>query len=158
MRHRQLDIRNPRYTEVEIFDCPPGCHIQGAAQNRRGWIQEHREILGVPSFSPHRSGASFRRLAHSLCDIGYRLLAICLSAPYSHGLIRRTFSPAFGAGKTFPAPANVVSRSLSTIRTGIFRCCSQKLVSAAAKVPVSNSLFAGAPPPQTSKYSQVSSH
>src|SRR5580692_7253413 len=93
-------------------------------------------------------------LRHWLSAIGYlpRLLL-----PHSHGLIRRALSPAFGAGKALPAPANVVSRSLSTIRTGIFRCCSQKLVSAAAKVPVSNSLFAGAPPPQTSKYSQVSS-
>src|SRR5260221_6060491 len=76
MRHRQLDIRNPRYTEVEIFECPPGCHIQGAAQNRRGWIQEHRKILGAPSFSPHRirgfvSPSRPLALRHWLSAIGY---------------------------------------------------------------------------------------
>jgi hypothetical protein len=51
----RLDILSPGRIQHVILDRPPGCHVHGAAQNRRGFIGRPIHVLGAPSFSPHQN-------------------------------------------------------------------------------------------------------
>src|SRR5260370_8350239 len=63
---------------------PARWYIHGAAQNRRGTVSAVSHILGAPSFSPHRSRAFTRPVAHSPT----RPFAVSLSNPLKISILR----------------------------------------------------------------------